>query len=541
MSPLLLWFALALSASACADWSSANSGGPWLQPYGNAAGTADAGPASPPGIVQWDTWKAPEAGAGQVDVKADGSKDTALAADTGADAADAAEDTGTDPTDATVAPDAADSEDLVLQDGVDPDTALADASDGAAVPDVPYTLDGKADFVGWPELPPPTPDVAVPEVSGADVAPTDGQEPDGTVGPDATPEDATPEDATPEDAIEEDAIAPETFPPDVILPDDVESDVQVPDASGEDASPPDAAVSDTLDLDSTVPDAGSVDGGTADASWPDALPETGDAAVLDSSLSDGVQAPDWQGYPDMPFADDADVYGGAIGSCLSMYLYQQEVCGNTNPTAACIDSITADGSLFAKFQFEPLRLCETTVCTDLCAKATDKQCMDNCIAKYCAAPFLACTSNGAQGPQSCADAWKCSKQFPDKLLTISAKCYAAATAEAQQKFSAVIGCVSKPQTKGCIPEVSACFSAGTAATASCSSTLTCMNACNSDEICGFGCMGQASPAAVQLVDAIWNCSLAVCTPKCVGSSDPACQDDCMKSECQSQLVQCLVN
>ncbi len=531
ISVAILWLAVALATSACTDWNAGTAAGPWVQASSRAAGAADAaatdaGPGSAAGVVQWDTWKAPEVATPQPDGKGDS-----------ADAADTAESGD------TAAP-----QDATAVDIAAADAEIEDAAAGSDAVDTSYSLDGKADFVGWPELPPPAPDVpAADDVSAPDTAESDGTGLDGTEpdagDPDAAAQDtANPDDSGPDagesDVVESDVMEPDVMEPDVFQPDSSELDGSQPDAVELDIWVVDAEA-DAATADSTLPDSTLPDSTLPDSTLPDStLP---DSTLPDSALPDGAQAPDWQGYPDLPFAADADIYGGAIGSCLSMYLYQQELCGDSHPTASCINSLLTEGSQYAQFQFEPLRQCETAVCTDLCALATDKQCMESCVGKYCAAPFLACTSNGAQGTQSCSDAWQCSKQYPDKLLTISAKCYSAASAKAQQQFSAVIGCVSKPQTKGCIPEINACFSAGAAATASCSSSLTCINGCNNDEICGFTCIGQASPAATALIDAIWACSLNVCTPKCAGSSDPACQDDCMKSDCQSEFVQCLVN
>jgi hypothetical protein len=491
-------------SAACTDWSSDGSGGPWVQSSGGSAG-AEAGSdaAATAGLKVWDTWKAPVA---------DASPDAS---------ADASPDAGT--SDADEAIDSYEPATADTADGAFADTGLSDTDDGAAT----YTLDGKGDFVGWPELP-------------VDVPP-----PDTAVEPDAF---ADSEADAPADTEADAGVDTQA---DVEADAGVDTQVDIEADAGVDSQAdvePDGGVDTQADVGADTGFDSQVDA-QVDADF-DALPDAQADAVADSgvdgaadggSLPDGAMAPDWQGYPELPYSADADIYGGAIGSCLSMYLYQQEFCGVNNPTADCIASVAKDGSLFAQFQFEPLRECQTAVCTDLCAAATDKACMEGCIVKHCAAPFLACTSNGAQGAQSCSDAWKCSKQYPDKLLTISAKCYSAAAPVAQQQFSAVIGCVGQPQSKACIPEVAACFADPASPTQTCSATLTCMNGCNNDEICNFTCLGQANAQAVSLIDDIWSCQLNTCVPKCAGSADPACTDDCLKNECQTQLVQCLVN
>jgi hypothetical protein len=521
-----LWAALALLSAACTDWNSDGSGGPWVQSSSGSAG-ADQGPdaAGTAGLKAWDTWKAPEVGA-------DASPDAGADAGTG---------------DAEEAIDSYEPATADTADGALADTGLADTDDAAAT----YTLDGKGDFVGWPELPVdvPPPDTAVEPDAFADSEADAPADTEADIGVDAQ--------ADTEADIGVDAQADVEADAGVDTQADVEADAGVDTQADIEADAgfdtqadveADAGVDAQVDTEADTSVDTQVDtqvdadlDALADAQ-PDAVADSGgDTAADGGSLPDGAMAPDWQGYPDLPYSADADIYGGAIGSCLSMYLYQQEFCGVNNPTADCIASVAKDGSLFAQFQFEPLRECQTAVCTDLCAAATDKACMEGCIVNYCAAPFLACTSNGAQGGQSCADAWKCSKQYPDKLLTISAKCYSAASPVAQQQFSAVIGCVGEPQSDVCITEVAACFADPASPTQSCSATLTCMNGCNNDEICNFTCLGKANAQAVSLIDDIWSCQLNLCVPKCAGSADPACTDDCLKNECQSQLVQCLVN
>lgn len=520
ISAATLSAALALLSAACTDWNSDGRGGPWVQSSSGPAGSqAGSDAAATAGLKVWDTWKAPEADASP----------------------DASPDAGTSDADEAIdsyEPATADS-----ADGAIADAGLSDTDDGG----VTYTLDGKGDFVGWPELPVdvPPPDTAVePDAFGDSEADTQADgEADAGVDTQADSEADTSVDTQAD--VEADSGVDTQADSEADAGLDTQADVEAD--AGFDAqfdADPDTGVDAQVDTEADI--SADTQGDTqVDAdldALADAQPDSGvDAAADAGSLPDGAMAPDWQGYPELPYSADADIYGGAIGSCLSIYLYQQEFCGVNNPTAACIASVAKDGSLFAQFQFEPLRECQTAVCTDLCAAATDKACMEGCIVNYCAAPFLACTSNGAQGGQSCSDAWKCSKQYPDKLLTISAKCYSAASPVAQQQFSAVIGCVGQPQSKACITEVAACFADPAAPTQSCSATLACMNGCNNEEICNFTCLGQANAQAVSLIDDIWTCQLNVCVPKCAGSADPACTDDCLKNECQSQLVQCLVN
>ncbi len=75
----------------------------------------------------------------------------------------------------------------------------------------------------------------------------------------------------------------------------------------------------------------------------------------------------------------------------------------------------------------------------------------------------------------------------------------------------------------------------------CSNTLICIDNCKNNESCGFACMGKSTPKAVSLLDAVWTCQIEKCQPKCAGSPDPKCSDNCLQSDCKDQLVQCLID
>ncbi|MBM4344359.1 MAG: hypothetical protein FJ100_13400 [Deltaproteobacteria bacterium] len=576
--------------TACTDWhATGGAAGPALvggaQP-GQPVGGLDR--RWPDGGPTWvETWQAPPVEAGPVGEAGSGARVDASAGLDASPGADGSALDGLAPADADtgsladggpaevvlVLPDGGlpgddAAVDGALADGDTGDTGQADAAPGdAAVADaaqneiVPYTFDGKADFSGWPELP------TAKDAVQLDIAePTDSGSQDGTTGSDAaSPDTITP----PQDAATQDAGNP---PPDAQPADNPTIADSEPNFDG--ADPGDGAQADLADVEPEPGDAGTVDAVTPDDSAIDSLPTdvgSSDAAVADSAVPDvgvadqpgpdappndastdasegetssvdGLLVPDWQGYPpDLPYGADADIYGGPIGSCLSLWLYQNELCGDTKPTAACINSAAKDGSLYSQFLFEPLRECQTAVCTSLCATATDKSCMEGCIGKYCTAQFLACTSNAASGTSTCANTWTCSQQYKDKLLTISAKCYANASFAEQKKFANILSCVSKPQSKTCLPEIATCFAGATPGTETCSNSLICIDNCKDDESCGFACMGKATPKAVGLLDAIWTCQIEKCQPKCAGSPDPKCSDTCLQTDCKDPLVQCLID
>ncbi|MBI5608728.1 MAG: hypothetical protein HY902_07590, partial [Deltaproteobacteria bacterium] len=448
---LILALLLAATAAACTDWDAKGGANAYVQTTGPAGYAADASGQSDGALLHWDTWQAP-------------------------------------PVDAVASADAAtaDTEPTYDWDALPADASAGTADAGPAdVPQV-YSFDGKGDFVGWPDIPPPPPDVPLDAQDSAEDAADGGVDDGGDDGTDldaVEPVDAAPSDNSPWDDT---GVPADAFPPDAsacpggfgcpctagadcdsalcvnlggsslqctsqctsACPAGLACTVIVfpggdwilgcllpePDAGPADTAP-DATVDDTADAstdpqdqagDSATDDVPPNDRGGGDTpdemgdsstdlpdvagdSVPgDALADTVGDSIADSSaqdqnagevtlLPDGAAAPDWQGYGDLVWPADADVYAGAIGSCLSMYLYQNESCGDTHPSAACIDSILVDGSLYAQAMFDPLRQCEKAACVDQCASATDKTCMEQCITKYCAPQFFACTSNAMAG------------------------------------------------------------------------------------------------------------------------------------------------
>lgn len=460
--------------SACTDWDEAGGSlGPQLQSGGGATGLADATATTDGGLSYLETWQPPPV---------DAASDATVLADS------VAVDDVAEPADATPA-------------------ALADV---VTPPDVTvYTLDGKGDFVGWPDSP-----AADATATAGDGSTTDDGAADSSMGDGAVVDGGDP---SSDGGVASDAGGGVA---------DAGSGADAGGADGGASIDDGGALSDAA----VVADASSIDGGGAD----------GEVAAADvPTLPDGAALPDWQGYGDLPFADGADIFGGAINSCLALYLYQAESCGAVNPTASCIDAAAKEGSLYAQFLFEPLQQCEKAACVDLCQGASDKSCWEQCIAKYCPAQFFACTSNAQQGNQSCGEAWTCASAFPDKLLTISSKCYAAASQAAQLQLSAVVSCITAPQTASCVPEIAACYGGGQAADASCAASLQCLGACNGDQACSGACFGKASPAAVQLLDAAVACLNLQCAPQCQG--DKACQDACAATTCKNQFAACAAN
>jgi hypothetical protein len=267
--------------------------------------------------------------------------------------------------------------------------------------------------------------------------------------------------------------------------------------------------------------------------------DVADAVPIDTPIANDLTGPDWQGYPDANFPDDADIYGGAINSCLSLYLYQQETCSKNNPTAACIDDVAKQGSLYANYLFEPVRACQDAYCVDQCATASDETCMNQCIGKNCANQFLSCVSNDQQGTADCKTTFSCAMGYPGKLLTIGAKCYANGTLSAQLQVGGLIACETKPNTDSCFQAVGDCYDQGALATNTCMQTITCTQNCGSNQECVWTCLGKAAPAARKAVDALGDCMVTVCAPKCNG--DQNCQNSCLSTDCSAQFSGCISN
>ncbi len=341
-------------------------------------------------------------------------------------------------------------------------------------------------------------------------------------------------------------------PPDVAPDVAVQSDLGSTDGGGSDLVQDDSGGIDGAAIDGIVSDITVMDVPVADAPVGDAPVgevDQGDGGGFDQAVGDGgladvvdgatgVDAPkfDWQGYPDANFPADADIYGGPINSCLSLFLFQQETCGKHNPSAVCIDQIAKKGSLYANYIFEPLRACETAICTDLCALAVDETCMNQCMGKYCTGPFLGCVSNNSSDSADCAATWTCAQQYPGKLLTIGAICYANASKDAQLQLDGLISCSTKPQTESCFKQIGKCFQSASPS-ASCNETLQCSQACGGDQVCTWKCLGNATPQGIQFADGLFNCINSNCTPFCNG--DKTCQDKCTATQCSGQLADCL--
>ena len=367
-------------------------------------------------------------------------------------------------------------------------------------------------------------DAAAPDAS-PDAATTDVTAPDGGAS------DTQANDTAANDTAANDTAANDTAAQDTLAEDSAAGDV--PDGSGPDATGADGV---------PAQDTALVDAQPADAAIADALSDASGDSATDAAQdvdTDGLTGLDWQGYPDASYPDDADVYGGAINSCLSLYLYQQETCGKNNPTAACIDGVANQGSLYANFLFEPVRACQDALCVDLCAMAIDETCMNQCIGKNCPNQFLSCVSNDEHGTAGCQATFSCSMAYPGKLLTIGAKCYANGTLAAQLQVGGLIACETKPNTDSCFQAIGDCYDQGAAATNTCMQTITCTQNCGGNQDCVWTCIGKATPSARKAVDALGDCMVTVCTPKCNG--DQNCQNACLSSDCSTQFNACVSN
>ncbi len=526
--------AILVLLSGCTDWDA--KGGlvaPAPSLHASAAALTDAATAdASAGLTYWETTPpaGPEVTVGQADIPesdasaGDAEADAGVTADVGVDTA---EQDAVLVGDAMVSPDVAAFDTLDGHDAADVDPACQGAKKalgcacassaqcagvagsaglctlGPAGPVCSHSCAKLNCPQGWACVPPaqvckptPGPDVATvdaPDGSEADVLDSAGDDSSDVLVADA-PGDAADVNVPP------DVFTPEVVTPDVFTPEVVTPDVFTPDVF------------------------------TPDVFTPDASTDVGKSDVIDF---------DWQGYGDANYPADADIYGGAINSCLSVYLYQQENCGKNSPSSACIDQSAKIGSLYANFLFEPLAECQKAMCVPQCAGSMDNSCMEQCVGKYCALPFLSCVANDTSGASGCAAAFDCTALYPGKLLTIASACYANATPAAQNQMAALIGCTGQPQTESCLDQIATCY-AVPGASATCAQTATCMQGCGGKDTCSWKCLGQAGSQGVALLDAFWDCAVAVCKPKC-GDNNKACQDDCYAKECGPQLTACLTN
>jgi len=518
------FLALVLTAAtlaSCTDWGTGEVGRPVLLPAapGTKAGTADvvSGSKTDTAIKTWETWSPPVADILVADADAFEGADSVFTPGDGAGSADAG------PTDS--AP---------LYDGGADAGADAVAAD-TGVPPIDGTIDGWCCGETWT-----APDAWTGNDAGSGIETWVGA--DSWTGSDA----GSKPDIAWDGAVIGDGWI---YPSDVVAADtwtgaDIGWDW--------DAGPqPDSGTSwDAWTTADAVPgwDAWIFDGTSTQDAW--VYPDTwlSDLTQVDSADASDAEdanvgvdsnAPDWQGYPDLVVPPGVDINAGALASCSEMYLYQKEKCG-PNASAECVAGMEQAGSVYANYRFAPLAECEKAVCSPMCAMVSNDKCLENCIGKYCANQFFSCIANGASGGANCADTFACSNK-PDiqgKMWSIAKECIASATPVAQQQFAALIGCVTQPQTQTCIPLLAACYGNGSG-TATCGQTLTCSGGCNGNDACSNACIGKASPSAVTLLDAVWNCVQTQCVPKCNG--DKACQDQCMGAVCNKQLGACIAD
>ena len=165
--------------------------------------------------------------------------------------------------------------------------------------------------------------------------------------------------------------------------------------------------------------------------------------------------------------------------------------------------------------------------------------MNQCIGKNCPNQFLSCVSNDQHGAADCQTTFSCSMNYPGKLLTIGAKCYANGTLDAQLQVGGLISCETKPNTNSCFQEIATCYDAGGGATATCAQTITCTQNCAGNQECVWQCLGKTNPTARAAIDALGDCMVTVCGPKCNG--DQTCQNACLGTDCAVAFGACMSN
>jgi len=518
---------LAVIAAGCADYDAGAIDRPVIVTFPgsfSSLGPADAGATDgASSIVTIDTWQPPAGDA----KTADSGADTAVRRagdviwwDVGG------EDAGpTDPIDAGGIEDGGASEDgSPMADAGSVDDSVDDGVDDA---------DEDAE-----DAPGPLPDVILPPEDGgaidsaADAGATDTSIPD-TSDPDAGPADSGPPDA------EEDAGPPDVVedagPPDVVEdagPPDVDEDAGPPDVV-EDAGPPDVQ-EDTAPVDAGPPDV-AADAGppdtVADAEPPDADPV--DSGPPDSGGGDAVDAawdPDWGGYGDVSFPDGADVHGGVLDSCWSLYgIVFEETCTNNQLTVECVDKEAALGSLWAQYLFEPLRKCLVANCIPKCTGPNSDKCMEQCRSKKCAYPLFACASEGESGKNNCPTTFACMQKYDNKFFSMAFHCFGTASPMAKKQLAEFFACGTEPQTDSCFDQIAACY--GPQGNLTCNEAIQCSEACpNGDDVCGFECIGKADADGQKKLDALWDCIVA----KCQGQGDP-----CISKECPLEVADCI--
>ncbi len=162
--------------------------------------------------------------------------------------------------------------------------------------------------------------------------------------------------------------------------------------------------------------------------------------------------------------------------------------------------------------------------------------MEQCLGKHCAHPFFACLAQGETGNNDCPTTFACLGQYEDKIFSIANKCFANATSDAQKQLATFFGCGQEPKTESCFEPIAACYGSGEL---DCVETVKCTSACKQgDDVCGFECLGKATPKAQQKLDTLWDCIYQKCSD-CNGPY--GCGETCHTKLCQQEHLACILD
>lgn len=171
----------------------------------------------------------------------------------------------------------------------------------------------------------------------------------------------------------------------------------------------------------------------------------------------------------------------------------------------------------------------------------------------CTGKLLKCASGGAVGTKSCVDLSGCMEDCDDGFenFACTGKCYGTGTAKAQADYNVVFECMMKSSEAGtpplsCIEDFLPC--ADPSGELTCLKVWPCVEECKKkqgakDGACTFQCLHQASYKEAKSFLQLVACMEGVCKPQCKSEVDPvkrkACEDDCNKKQCATQLSACL--
>ncbi len=166
----------------------------------------------------------------------------------------------------------------------------------------------------------------------------------------------------------------------------------------------------------------------------------------------------------------------------------------------------------------------------------------------CYSSALRCNASGSLGKSRCFDILQCSAGCGDAVgseeFACNASCFGQGTTPAQADFANVVDCYTRfaqgHAPGDCASTLATCVAPAGGLT--CAEVDPCREACvvagQSSEVCTFGCLKKATPAAARLYLDLTLCSSVTCVNQCRGKPAPDCEAACRAKTCSDAQKAC---